>query len=337
MAAHQVFPVQEPTQVGEARRAAARLAESQGLDSTAAGRLALVVTELGTNLFKHASTGRLLLGIGTEAESPYVEVLSLDHGPGMADVDRCLRDGYSTAGSQGTGLGAVKRLADRFSVFSLPGQGTVIAARVGVAPAQRGPAEQEGFDIGAVAVAAPGETACGDAWAFRPTDRHAGAVMVADGLGHGPTAEEAALGAIAVFDASQAGPAQTLARAHEKLRSTRGAAVAMAVVDGQAGSIVFAGAGNIAGRVISGVEDRSMLSQHGTVGFQMRTLQENRYDWPAHAIVVLHSDGLATRWSLKDTPGVLQCDAIVIAAWLLLHHIRGRDDATVVVIRRGQS
>lgn len=330
MAAHQVFAVQEPTQVGEARRAAAKLAGELGLDETAAGRLALVVTELGTNLVKHATSGRLLIA----ADDTCVEVLSLDQGPGMADVDRCLRDGYSTAGSQGTGLGAVKRLADRFSVFSVPGQGTVIATRVGP---QGGAVTQEGFDVGAVAVAAPGETACGDGWAFRPTGDTAGAVMVADGLGHGPTAEEAAVAALAVFANGQAGPAQTLGRAHERLRSTRGAAVAMAVLDGAAGSIVFAGAGNIAGRVISGVEDRSMLSQHGTVGFQMRTLQDFRYDWPVHAIVVLHSDGLATRWTLKDVPGLLQCDAIVIAAWLLLQHTRGRDDATVVVIRRGRS
>jgi hypothetical protein len=185
-----------------------------------------------------------------------------------------------------------------------------------------------------VAIAAPGETACGDAWAFRSTDRHCGAVMVADGLGHGPTAEKAALEALAVFDTSQAGPSQTLARAHERLRSTRGAAVAMALLDTQGGQIVFAGAGNIVGRVISGVEDRSMLSQHGTVGFQMRTLQDIPYAWPEHAVVVLHSDGLISRWTLQDAPGVLQCDAIVIAAWLLLHHCRGRDDATVVVIRR---
>lgn len=331
MTPHRVFAITEASQVGEARRVAAVLAAEQGFDETAAGRLALVVNELGNNLLRHAQKGRLLIGRGGDVDDG-LDVLSIDEGPGMADVNACLRDGYSTGGTPGTGLGAVKRLADRFSIFSQPGRGTLISARLRAKPAARDGAPPR-FLIGAVALAAPGETVCGDAWAVRENGTSI-SLMVADGLGHGPQAAEAGDAACGVF-ASVAGlPAQVLERAHLVLKSTRGAAVAMATLDGEAGTVKFAGAGNISGRVMSGIEDKSLMSQHGTVGVQVRKLTDIDYPWPAHAILVLHSDGIATRWTLGDAAGLLQCDPVLIAAWLLRDHCRGRDDATAVVIRR---
>lgn len=331
MTPHRVFAITEASQVGEARRVAAVLAAEQGFDETAAGRLALVVNELGSNLVRHAKKGRLLIGRGGDADDG-LDVLSIDEGPGMADVNACLRDGYSTGGTPGTGLGAVKRLADRFSIFSQPGRGTLISARMRAKPAAREAAKPR-FLIGAVAMAAPGETVCGDAWAVRESGASI-SVIVADGLGHGPLAAEAGDAACELFATAAGTPAQVLERAHMVLRSTRGAAVAMAVLDGAAGSVKFGGAGNIAGRVMSGIEDKSLMSQHGTVGVQVRKLTDVDYPWPAHSILVLHSDGIATRWTLGDATGLLQCDPVLIAAWLMRDHNRGRDDATAVVIRR---
>jgi hypothetical protein len=128
-----------------------------------------------------------------------------------------------------------------------------------------------------------------------------------------------------------------LESAHTTLKSTRGAAVAMAVLNAEAGAIVFGGIGNVAGRIISGVADRSLMSQHGTVGLQMRRQVDVPYGWPEHALLLLHSDGFVTRWSLGDDAGLLQCDPVLIAAWLVRDHCRGRDDATVVVVRRSRT
>ena len=135
MAPHLAIPVTEPTQVGEARRTALRLAHEQGFDEVTSGRVALVVTELGTNLARHAEKGRLLIAAGASQDGPMFEALSLDAGPGIAEPQLWLQDGYSTGGTPGTGLGAVQRLADEFSMFSLPGAGTIVAARIIVAPA----------------------------------------------------------------------------------------------------------------------------------------------------------------------------------------------------------
>ena len=334
MTPHLDIPVSEQTQVGEARRAATRLATDHDLDETAVGRIAIIVTELGNNLWRHAQKGRLLIGCRKGGEGCQLEVLSIDSGPGM-DVSRCLRDGYSSGGTAGTGLGAVQRLSTDFSVFSVSGTGTVILSRTWVPSLSAPPASSPrlGFSHAGICLAAPGEFVSGDAWDIRIVDGHA-TVIVADGLGHGPVAAEAADEAIKGFAKAAGTPAAMLERLHPLLRSTRGAAVAIAAVDAKSGTVTYAGAGNIAGRMISGIEDRTLMSQHGTLGVQVRKLQDISYVWPDHALLVMHSDGLATRWNLKDAGGLLQCDPAVIAGWLLREHARGHDDVTVVVVKR---
>ena len=324
--------------MGEARRAAARLTSQARFDETAAGKAALVVTELATNLARHAQRGRMLIGL---SDNGALDVLSLDDGPGMADIKACMRDGFSTGGGStpGTGLGAVKRLANGFSAFSAPDKGSVLYARIEPqVKAPEAPPITPKFSVAGINLAAPGETVSGDGWCVR-IDGDVAAVMVADGLGHGLHAAEASDAALQSFmkpDELVASPSQSLERAHQSMRSLRGAAVATAVLDAQAGKLRFAGIGNISGRVLSGVEDRSLMSQHGIVGHQMRSPQDVDYEWPDHAFVILHSDGLTTRWNLNDTPGLLQCEPAVMAGWLLREHARGRDDATVVVLRRAR-
>lgn len=335
MTPHLDIAVTETSQVGEARRAAVRLATDQGLDETAVGRLAIVVTELGNNLWRHASQGRLLVGCRMSEHGCQLEVISIDGGPGMADIARCLRDGYSTGGTPGTGLGAVQRLSSDFSAFSAPGKGTVILSRAWVpaASAAGAPSPRTRFAHAGICLAAPGETVAGDAWDIRIEDGRASVIM-ADGLGHGPVAAEAADEALKVFATTRGSPATILERAHPLMRGTRGAAVTIVDLDPVAGRLVYAGAGNISGRIVSGVEDRSLMSQHGTLGVQIRKLQDVTTAWPEHSLVVLHSDGLITRWNLQDVGGLLQCDPAVIAGWLLRDYTRGHDDVTVVVLKR---
>jgi hypothetical protein len=266
---------------------------------------------------------------------PQVEVLSIDRGPGMADVERCLRDGYSTGDTPGTGLGAIRRQSDRFSVFSESARGTVIVAGVSARTASAAPAPAAGrYSWAGVGVAAPRETISGDGWSVQIAGDRLQALM-ADGLGHGVEAAQVADAAVAAFEAqADPTPAATVERIHAALRGTRGAAIAAATLDAGVGRLMFCGAGNIAGRILSGMSDRAMLSQHGTAGVQVRRAQDVEYPWPEHAIVILHSDGIATRWTLPDSGALLRCDLAVIAAWLIRDHSRGPDDATVLVIAR---
>jgi anti-sigma regulatory factor (Ser/Thr protein kinase) len=333
MTMHQVFDMIEASQVGEARRRSVLLGTRLQFDEETCGRLALVVTELGTNLARHARGGRLLVAAREGPAGNGIEVLAVDSGPGMADVEHCLRDGVTTSTTPGIGLGAVRRLSDEFAVFSAAPGGTVVLARIA---SRRGVARGrtlERFSHGAVSVPAIGETCCGDAWAFVQRDGRA-SVLVVDGLGHGPAAETAAQACVAAFGERPFDiPAEILARAHASMRLTRGAAAAVVQLDVDARRFAFCGAGNIVSRLASGIGDRSFLCQHGTLGLQVGRLHDVNEEWPDHALLVMHSDGIGGRWDLRKTPGLLQCDPAIIAAWLIRDHIGGRDDATVIVVR----
>ena len=331
---HTAFPMGDASRVGEARRHAAQLAQACELDEVEAGRLAIVVTELGNNLVRHARGGRLLLAARPARRE--VEVVAVDAGPGIPDVERSLGDGYSTGSTPGTGLGAVRRLAQDFDIHSSTPEGTIVLARVrsAAATAASDSSRDASVCVGAVSLCAPGEHVCGDAWAFA-LDGACAAVLVADGLGHGPAAAEAAAQAVAVFSRDPlAHPRQLLERTHAGLRGTRGAAVCTVRAEPGAGTVRIAGAGNVVGRLVSGIEDRTLLTQHGTAGVAIRTPEETTVGWPAHALLVVCSDGIETRWKPELLRGVLGRDPTVAAALLMRDHCRGRDDATVAVLRR---
>lgn len=318
--------------VGDARRLCARAVEDWGWSDVDTGRLSLLVTELGTNLVRHAREGELWVAVRPDARE--VELLSMDQGPGIADVQRALQDGVSTgSGSPGTGLGAIRRLASDFDIHSSP-RGTTCLVRVRATG--RAAAARRGW--GAVSVAVPGETVCGDAWAVA-TDGARLAAVVVDGLGHGPHAAQAADAALDVFaEAPFAALEVFVQECHTRLQTTRGGALfaLRAQAPSQPGpALRYAGAGNVMGRVVSGVFDRSMVTQHGAAGVQLRKPEVATLDWPDHALAVVHSDGVASRWRADEVAPLLQRDPALIAAALLRQQFRGRDDATVLVVKKG--
>ena len=323
--------VTEPSQVGEARRTAARLAQDAALPEVRRAEVAIVATELASNLAKYGEQGQLFLQTLRSPRGCEVELLAVDRGPGMADVQRCLRDGFSSAGTPGTGLGAVRRLSSEFDIHSSPGAGTVVLSRIGThaAPA----AGERWFHWATVSTPALHELVCGDAWRILERDGSM-AVMVADGLGHGPLAAEAASRAVEAFDACGFdGPGPFFESAHRALVGSRGAALAAALVEAGEG-IRYAGIGNIAGSIVQPDDSRGLMSHNGTVGLQMRKAQPLDYPWPDNALLIMHSDGISNRWSLSGHDGLWSRHPAVIAAVLHRDHTRGRDDSTVVVIRR---
>lgn len=321
-----LVPVSDESQVGEARRAMAALTTRVGLDPEGSGAASLVTTEAATNLVKHGGGGEILLR-GIEDG---VEVIALDRGPGMADVGASLRDGYSTRGTQGNGLGAIRRMATEFDIYSAPARGTAVLARIRSRPAPR---ERVRLETGAISLPKSGEAVNGDAWLVQPTARGA-RILVVDGLGHGPIASDAAQAAVQAF---RDAPGETVEAAvntcHLALRSTRGAALAVTEVDVQTGVVRFAGVGNIAGSIWNGTQSHHTVSHNGTAGHGTIRIREFSYPWPQGALLVLASDGLATRWTLESYPGLSARHPSLVAAILYRDHCRQRDDVTVVVAR----
>jgi anti-sigma regulatory factor (Ser/Thr protein kinase) len=326
--------IDDPSRVGEARRAAAGVAASVQLDETDAGKFALLVTEAATNIAKHAGRGEIMLRSIDGRDGRAVELVAIDGGPGIRDLDRALSDGYSTAGTSGAGLGAFSRLATRFDIYSSPGAGTVLAARIevdrGQSPAARG------VDVGVVRAAKRGETECGDDWGIVVDETGRATLTVADGLGHGGSAALASRRAVEIAAEHAADPAgAVVASVHAGLRATRGAALAVAELSSTGSSIRYAGLGNISASVVSPGESRSLVSHNGIAGHEMRKIQEFPYEWPPNALLVVHSDGVSSRWDLSRYPGLLLRDPSVVAGVIYRDYSRGRDDALIVVVRAG--
>lgn len=314
---------------GAARRAASALAERVGMGPDRVGEIGLAVTELTANLVKHAGSGAVLLRLRHAAAGPVVEVVTADSGPGIGDVEAAVVDGTSSAGTLGIGLGAVVRLASTWDAWSRPGRGTVLTATFAAEPGLPVPPRT------AVGITRPmtGQEVCGDAYAIREDDG-VRTLLLADGLGHGPLAAVASAEAVRAFRAAApGGPVALLTAVHRALAGTRGAAAAVARLEGD--QVRYAGVGNIAGVVDDGLTRRTMISHPGIVGAQARTIREAAYPLPRGAVVVMHSDGVTERQSLEPYPGLLGRSPLVTAAVLLRDFGVRRDDASVVVAQAG--
>jgi anti-sigma regulatory factor (Ser/Thr protein kinase) len=340
-----------------------------GYNETQAGQVAIVVTELAQNVLRHGGGGEILAGADPERPAG-LEIMALDRGPGIADVAACLRDGYSTGGTPGNGLGAVKRLAHQVLIHSVRGAGTAMLVRMGGEAQGTNPAAahttnsatthavESGavramgsgtvrtIDSGAVramgsdvrrtvatlCVPKPGEEVCGDTAAIVARADGRFGLFLADGLGHGPQAAVASQEAARLFQKHpEAMPAAVLSVLHAGLRGTRGAAVATALIDPGAGRVTYGGIGNIAGFITDTGGTRRMVSHSGTAGHTAGRMQEFQYPMHNRPVLVLFSDGLTTSWSPENHPGLFALDPMLIAGVLYRDHVRGRDDASVVV------
>ncbi len=325
--------LKDVSQVAEARRAAVSTAQALDFGEEDAGRVAIVATELATNLLRHGGGGVLLVGSYDDASGSGVECLALDKGPGMADVERSSRDGHSTAGSPGTGLGAVRRGSHASDIYSAPGLGTAVLSRLSRGrPDKSRPASTPRH--GAVAIPVPPEEVCGDSWC-KAEDLSRATLMVADGLGHGPSAAEASHAAAQTFmKRSGQPPSDILAAMHAAMRATRGAAVGIARVDRAAGDVVFAGVGNIAATLVDADQGlRRMVSNNGTIGHIAKHMRSFTYPIGACHLIVLASDGLGTNWRMDAYPDLIHHHPALIAGVLYRDFNRGRDDVTVLVYR----
>ena len=328
---HRRVPVTEPSQPSAARFAAQEAAEAVGFDQEDVYRAGLVATEVATNLVKHAAGGEILVRPLRGALADEIEILGVDRGRGMPDVARSLADGHSTAGTAGNGLGAVTRMSDEFDIYSQPDRGTVVLTRL-----RRNRAAVKAshrLTFAGISIPKTGETVCGDSWQVYYHADGAFALVV-DGLGHGLQAGEASVAAIGAVDTrKQADVARFLEDMHFGVRHTRGAAAAIAEILPARGTMKFAGVGNISGAIWRPGTIRHAVSLNGTLGHQARGFREYSYPWERDSVFVMHSDGLGSRWSLDDYPGLRLRHPGVIAAVLYRDFNRERDDITVVVGR----
>lgn len=325
--------VDDPSRIAEVRRAAALLGQTMGLSPDLIAQASLVASELCTNILKYANRGEIWLKSLTANGTAYgLDIIALDRGPGIANFEAAARDGFSTGGSLGIGLGTMRRAAALFDFYTAPGLGTAVMLRLHEKKIAL-PAD-DGFDVASRMTPIRGEIVSGDGWSCLRFDDIL-AVAVVDGLGHGPKAAEAAHAAIESFHrcVREVGPAQAIEQAHQALLSTRGAVMAVACIDARAQTLRFAGLGNISAVILGLREGTRLASTDGTVGYGLRKAREIKVAWPPRSTLIMNTDGLSSRWNLTRHTGLLTCHPVLIAAVLHREFARNTDDATVVVVQ----
>ena len=345
----QSMEVADDAQVGAARRAVHSFAKRAGFTERELAEIDIVVQEIGTNAVRYATGGGFIHFAAPLGAEPGLELIYWDKGPGIPDIEKAVRDGVTTGGSLGAGLGAIRRLMHEFDCYSTVAgprprgvssslrrttHGTALLCRKWVEAARL---EQHHASAsrryGAWSRPRPGEVDNGDAYFVR---RRAGQTLLAviDGLGHGHGAQEAARAALEVLsDWEGGGLEEIFQKTHDRLRSTRGAVMGACVVDTRRGAFYYAGVGNVEVRVFNSPEPIRPISANGTLGARMGRLRVWQSPWAEGATIVLASDGLSTSWDIGDYPGLLQKSPQLMAAALMRDYSRGSDDATVLVAR----
>ncbi len=318
--------ITDTTSIGEARRKGLHVAERLGLDEIRSGEFALLINEMARNVLTHGGGGQAIITGSRNGGGPLVRLVGLDKGPGISDVPRAMSDGYSTSGTMGAGLGAMKRIANRMDIFTSQ-NGTIVMVEIGPKESQQGP------QVAGVAIPYPGERFCGDAWSYDQSPERT-MVLIVDGLGHGRDAAVAADEAVAVFQSSlDKGPGEILSHINDALKKTRGAVAGIARINNANNTLTYAAVGNTAASVLSKEGSRSLVAHSGTLGVASPRIQEFQMDWPKEGMLIMHSDGLQSRWDLSSYSGLISRHPAVIGAALIRDFRRQRDDASVVVVK----
>jgi serine/threonine-protein kinase RsbT len=121
-----VVPVRSDTDVLLARQKARALAQPLRFSSSELTLIATAISEIARNIVSYAGSGSVVLRLVQKNKTRGITIVAHDDGPGIADIERAMEDGYSTSGGLGLGLPGTKRLMDEFEIVSAPGEGTTI-------------------------------------------------------------------------------------------------------------------------------------------------------------------------------------------------------------------
>lgn len=295
----------------------------------------IIVSELTSNLIKHAGSGELLYRITGSEKGAAFEVLCIDKGPGMSDPEKMMVDGVSTSGTLGQGLGAITRLSTHSQVYSTRGVGTIVYSTVAATKTEKRPTSKtNNVEVKALCVNKPRETVCGDGYNVINTIDST-KIFFGDGLGHGENAKAAVDSASEFFsECNENDPVEIIRGMHEKVRRTRGLVAAIAVCDRTTSQWRICGVGNIAVRLFSGLQLKNYISYNGTVGLNIpSSLKESNFAAEKNQHMIMCSDGIRSRWSLTSYPSIFKYDNIILAAALYRDYTRGNDDASVLIAK----
>ncbi len=309
------------------------MAAEAGMKEARINELDIIVAEMTSNLYKYSDDGEILAGVFPNGGLPYIELISIDNGPGMLNPAKMMLDGISTTSTLGHGLGSMKRLSDVFDLYSQPGWGTIVLSRVYSEPKSK-QIEKYNLIMQPIVVSKPGEKVSGDGFVYKKTDKYV-KLMLADGLGHGPEANKAVNEAAIAFKVfPDFSPTETLRFIHNSIKKTRGAVINIIGYEFDSKRWTSTGIGNIFLRMLGPGNFKNHMSYNGIVGHNIpNTMNEQFYSSDQFNQIMLCSDGIKTRIETGKYPLIYKHDLCVLAAAIYKDHARRTDDMSVVVAK----
>lgn len=309
-------------------------AEKAGFHDKKLHDIDLILSEITSNLHKYAEDGEILAGIFQEGDNCYLEMISIDHGPGMNYSQNIMTDGFSSERNLGMGLGSIKRLSDKFDIYSVKGWGTILLSRVYKNIPQQRTGLSAKIEIRPLIVAMPGQSVSGDGTYYSIDERYF-RLLVADGLGHGQEANTAVNEAVIAFKASRSiSPAVILKDIHQSILKTRGMVGTVVVLDIITKTWTMAGIGNISTRMSNFLDSKNQMSHNGIIGHNIPvTINNQELQLSDYHQATLCSDGIKPRWELAKYAGINRCDLSIQAAAIYKDYARHSDDMSVVIAK----
>ena len=310
-----------------------KLVTNAGFPPNKVGEIDLIVSELTSNLQKHATGGaEILVAVYDELGGDYAEIICIDNGPGIADINKVLADGYSSVNTLGHGFGSIKRLSDKFDIFSQSGWGTIVLVRVYKSPKKDCP--RKIANVYGLVIAKSGERDSGDGFYYQTT-KNGFKILVADGLGHGKDANLAVNEAVHQFRLCASESAvETIRFIHQGIRKTRGMVGNVFLFNNTTKKWTIAGVGNIATRLMSGLEQKNYLPYNGIIGHNIPgTMNDITYTQEEYNQFIACSDGIRSRWDTQKFPLIYKSDPMVLAAAIYKEYARRTDDMSVIICK----
>lgn len=331
---HVLLPLSDRSYVNLVKREIRRIAEGIGFDANRLAEIAIIISEISSNIVKHTPGGSIFVKHFIKGAVEGIEIISIDNGPGMVNPLMMLKDGVSTTKTLGQGLGAIKRLSDNFDIYSAPKWGTILLSRVFKNADAKDLLSKEIFITSTLMVPKKGEDFCGDGYKIL-TKKNTCQILAFDGLGHGPEAQKASEAAVKSFaETRNLNPAEQLRKMHLSIKHTRGGVGMAFSIDLQNQSLSYCGVGNISARVLSEGKLKSCISYNGIVGHTFpNTLNSNSIHWAKEDFLIITSDGIINRWDISALPNILNHDIGIVTAGLLKDFYRGTDDCLVMIIK----
>lgn len=300
------------------------------------GEIDIIVSELTSNIVKYAKQGELLYRFATVEDQPVFELVAIDNGPGIKDVDNMMKDGASSTNTLGQGLGAIKRLSNSLQVYSLPGKGSVFYCQVcSEDPADEPEPGDRHVAIAALSVCLPGEKHCGDGYYYEKNGM-AMKLFLGDGLGHGEQANVAVTAAIRSFRDSirESDPVEIIRSMHYDVKKTRGLVGTVALLSIKNKTIRICGVGNIGTKIYKGIVAENVMSYNGIIGLNIpHTLNAKEIVMEKFQTLIMFSDGFKNRWEISQYPGLIKQSPVMIASVIYKDHARRTDDMSILVAK----